>query len=180
MSNTDSRFPTSKGQDTFKSTEDNNKKYSVSFSDNIVGNINNQHDNENTLSGRSAEYNQDSNDKSNGSKTSISKANLARDSKMSSKMMSANGARSIDTHMNLNAVNANQNLDNRYEEVVNEDDRAEGSKPADFFHTEYMRYRNLIHWKKVQNVVNTSELKSFKANNTMNQKDKLYQDFLLK
>lgn len=38
---------------------------------------------------------------------------------------------------NMNSVNANYNLDSRYEDlVVNEDDRAEGSKPADFFHTE--------------------------------------------
>jgi len=50
------------------------------------------------------------------------------------------GNRGNNFETNMNSVNANYNLDSRYEDlVVNEDDRAEGSKPADFFHTEYMR-----------------------------------------
>lgn len=84
------------------------------------------------------------------------------------------GNRGNNFETNMNSVNANYNLDSRYEDlVVNEDDRAEGSKPADFFHTEYMRQRNLIHWKKVQNVIGTNEINSLKHHN---KDDKLYQN----
>jgi len=49
------------------------------------------------------------------------------------------GNRASNFENNINSVNTNYNLDSRYEDLlVNEDDRAEGSKPS-IFHSEYMR-----------------------------------------